>query len=236
MTDASGFSIVVPVYNEEEILEGGIRGLVAALAERGHTRFEIVLSENGSTDGTPAIASALARTNDQISVVHLPEPNFGAAVRAGIRQARFPATFLLNADWLDVDFVVRALPLLQSYSIVVGSKLRARELDQRPLVRKFGSALLTLVLKGFFSFRGADSHGLKAFRTEDVLNLLPNCRGNDIIESEILLWAQRRNYSIIEIPVGIKEVRPPRVGFFRRCVRVARELVALYLNLRRTDG
>ena len=74
-------SIVIPAYNEEEILETEIKMLILALDEAfKQLRYEVILVENGSTDHTKSIATSLALLYPQIKVISLPEGNYGNAL------------------------------------------------------------------------------------------------------------------------------------------------------------
>ncbi len=97
-------SIVAPVYNEAEGIEGFVREVRehAAALECGG-RVELVLVNDGSTDGTAAILDQLAASAPgEIRVVHLAR-NFGhgAAVAAGLDHARGNAVILMDADFQD---------------------------------------------------------------------------------------------------------------------------------------
>lgn len=225
------YTIVVPVYNEEAILEEEVTKFLRELKKLGNGGFEIILAENGSTDKTLAVAQKLAKKYREVRAIHLSSPGFGKAFRAGAEQARYPHVFLMNADWLDKKFVQKALPLLGGYAIVVGSKVMRGSKDQRPILRRLGSFALTNTLKFFFGYSGTDSHGLKAFRRKELLDLLSYCVSDEVIESELLVRASRANYPITEVPVSIKEMRPPRLSFYYRALKVLKELFQLYLAL-----
>src|SRR5690606_10773000 len=72
-------SVVIPVYNEARILEESLTELVEGLRAEGGS-FEIVLAENGSRDGTVAVAEALMPTMPELRVFSYPHPNYGAAL------------------------------------------------------------------------------------------------------------------------------------------------------------
>lgn len=226
-------SVLLPAYNEELLLQSAIDQVVAWLREH-RLAGEVLVLENGSRDQTLAIANKQATQHPEVRVLHLPEPNFGAAVRLGVTKARFTSTILLNVDWIETQFMTQALPLLQASQIVVGSKVLEPATDRRPLTRKLLSRLLTFVLHRFLGFTGSDSHGLKVFQTEAVRPIIAACQCFEIIETELLLRARRTGLSVVEIPVGVEELRAPRLSVARRCVTVARELWLLHQALRET--
>ena len=89
-------SMVVPVYNEVD----NVRPLVEAIgAAMGETPYEIVLVNDGSTDGSDAVLNAMAAEDSTIRVVHFVR-NYGqtAALTAGIRHAKSPIIVTLDAD------------------------------------------------------------------------------------------------------------------------------------------
>lgn len=232
---ALGLSLVIPVYNEEEILEREITAFISRLDKRIKLPYEIILSENGSTDSTLKIAGDLAQKYSFIKVIHAAKPHFGYAFRIGAEHSSYRYVYLLNADWLEDKFVARAIKSLKNNSLVIGSKVLNSSDDRRPLTRRAASYLLTHVLKWFFGYHGSDSHGLKAFDRATLLNLLSQCKCDEIIESELLLRGSRAGYKICEIPVSVKEIRAPRISVFLRCFKVAGELKKLYLVMRRFD-
>ncbi|MEL7368788.1 MAG: glycosyltransferase, partial [Myxococcota bacterium] len=80
-------SVIIPVHNEGPIIEGSIRELRARFEKIGRS-FEIIIAENGSTDDTVQIAEELCEQFSNIRLMRSPEPNYGAALRAGIEAAQ----------------------------------------------------------------------------------------------------------------------------------------------------
>jgi len=225
-------SIILPAYNEEALLEAAIQKAVQWCTT--HTRhWEIIVIENGSTDATLRIAKRLAKADHHLRVIHLKQPSFGRAVKKGINAAHFRKTVLLNVDWIDPHFISEAVMFLDTTDVVVGSKVLNRHADHRPWHRKLLSSLLNYSLRHFFDFTGTDSHGLKAFRTRVAQSLVLQCSSSEIIETELLLRAQHQRYRIVEVPVEIRELRPPRQGLLSRGIRVIRELIALHKALQK---
>lgn len=227
------FSIIVPVYNEELILESSIARLIEELNHETAKKYEIVLSENGSTDNTRSIIERLKKTYPHVRDLHLEKPNFGESIYQGITQARYEKIVVINVDWWDVNFIKQALHLSQKHPLVIGSKHLVKTLDRRPLGRRLASHFLTFLLQKLWGFRGTDTHGLKAIRSKRAITpILKSCVTREIIESELILRAQRQGWSTIEIPVAIEEIRPPRKSLLKRGSRVIKELIILHKNLK----
>ena len=80
-------SIIIPIYNEEAILQSAVVDLVDRLSELDEP-YELILAENGSTDDTVKIANELAERFPQLVVRSLGQPNYGEALKRGILEAR----------------------------------------------------------------------------------------------------------------------------------------------------
>src|SRR6478736_2359601 len=103
MTQPPRISIVIPVYNEEGILHAAVVDLRERLAPFGW-HYEIVLAENGSRDGTIAVADALAGKYPEVRRISVGSPNYGLALRAGILAARGDLVLCDEIDLCGVDF------------------------------------------------------------------------------------------------------------------------------------
>ncbi len=228
-------SIVIPIYNEEALLHAAVADLRVRLADVPWS-WELLLCENGSRDGTLAVAEALAARFDNIRVLCCPEPNYGRALRAGIEAARGCWVLCDEIDLCDVDFQQRAIALLQAGRVdfVIGSKLVAGANDERPWLRHLASQAYTLLLRGLLDFKGTDTHGLKAFRREALLPIVKQCViERDVFASELVIRAARAHLTIEDIPVRVLEKRPPSVKLLSRVPRVVGNLARLTWAIRR---
>jgi glycosyltransferase involved in cell wall biosynthesis len=231
--DAPAITVVIPVYNEAEILRGAVEELCRALDALGPS-YEVLLSENGSTDGTRAVLAELSGRLPQVRAIHGDEPNYGKALRSGIQAARGAVVVCDEIDLCDVDFYQRALPLLeQGADLVVGSKAMAGAADGRPLLRRAATRGLNLLLRAATGFRGTDTHGLKAFRREPMLAVTAACVvDRDLFASELVIRAGRMGRRVQEIPIALHEKRPPSIQLLRRVPRVLRGLAKLFWVIR----
>lgn len=228
------YSIVIPVFNEEALVGPATRELCAALDSRGWD-YEVLLCENGSKDGTNAVLDELARDLPRVRVLHEPEPNYGRALRHGILAARGDYVLCDEIDLCDVDFYDRALPLLRSRAadLVVGSKVLAGARDERPFVRHAGTLAINSLLRLFLGFQGTDTHGLKAFRREPLLEVVRACVvDRDLFASELVIRASRMRRKVKEIPIQVREKRRPSINLFRRVPNVMKNLARLVWVIR----
>lgn len=237
MKDELLVSIVIPIYNEEGILHSSVVDLRERLAPFGW-RYEILLAENGSRDGTLAVAAALEEKYTEVRHISVGEPNYGRALQAGILAAHGRFVICEEIDLCDVDFHRRAVGLLSAGSaqMVIGSKLISGASDERPLFRHAASIVYTSLLRGLLGFRGSDTHGLKAFVREIGTPLAGEClTDKDVFASEFVIRAYRANVAIAEIPIRVKEKRPPSINLFKRVPNVLGNLGKLTWAIRAGD-
>ncbi|MFN0062140.1 MAG: glycosyltransferase family 2 protein [Myxococcaceae bacterium] len=227
-------SVVVPVFNEEAILSDALDELVAALERRGRT-FEIILAENGSTDGTKDILKRRLKKDTRIRAIHFASPNYGAALKRGIEAALGRWVICDEIDLLDFRFYDIALPKLAQgdADLIVGSKTAQGASDRRPFVRRLATRVHNGLLRILLGFRGTDTHGLKAFRREAMLPVVKACVvDRDVFASELVVRAWRMGLRVTEVPIQLEEKRKPSVALLRRIPHVLRQLAKLVYVIR----
>jgi glycosyltransferase involved in cell wall biosynthesis len=229
-------SVVIPVFNEAAILQQAVTSLCGELdaLPAPLSNYEIVLTENGSTDATPSLLRALAQSHPRVRFLHEDEPNYGRALKRGILEARGRLVICDEIDLCDVDFYQRALPLLQAgVDLVVGSKAMHGARDRRPLVRRLATRIINALLWIATGFTGTDTHGLKAFRRDRLEEVAHACRADrDLFASELVIRAGRMGRTVREIPIALREKRPPTINLLWRVPRVLRGLLQLGWTIR----
>ncbi|MCA9538005.1 MAG: glycosyltransferase family 2 protein [Myxococcales bacterium] len=226
-------SIVIPVYNEEGIISAALADLREKLADVDFT-YEILVAENGSKDATVAIAEDFASRHPEVRVFSVGEPNYGKALREGILQARGRYVICDEIDLCDVDFYrVAIAKLREGYELVVGSKRAPGARDRRPMYRRVATQVLNGMLRVAVGFEGTDTHGLKAFRRDALLDIVRACVvDKDMFASEFVVRTHRARRRWTEVPIDLIEKRPPSVHLFRRVPNVLRNMVRLTTIIR----
>ena len=235
MTDCTPtVSIVIPVYNEEAILRAAVVDLRERLLEVPWS-FEIIIAENGSTDGTVGVAASLAAKYEEVRWFSLGEPNYGLALRRGIVEARGTFVVCDEIDLCDTVFHEAAVRVLNhgDADLVIGSKLLLGSVDARPWARNMASRVYNGLLRVSLGFHGTDTHGLKAFRRDKLLSVVDACVvDKDVFASEFVIRAYRSQVSIREIPVRVVEKRTPSINLVRRVPNVIKQLSRLAWAIR----
>jgi len=137
-------SILIPIYNEEAILEESVRDIIGGADPLGIS-YELVLCENGSKDRTVEIGERLCEEFPQLRLLRCPVPDYGEALILGIREAHGRHIVCFEIDFYDVHFIEQAHVLLKRYDAVIGSKRAVGSRDRRPFIRR-------LITWGFNSF------------------------------------------------------------------------------------
>ena len=227
-------SIVIPVYNEEAILNAAIVDLRVRLVPFAWS-YEIIIAENGSRDRTVEIAKELTAKYPEVRTLSAGEPNYGKALRLGILDARGELVLCEEIDLCDTDFHRRAVDLLDAREadMVIGSKLIGGAEDERPFLRHAASIVYTGLLRQLLGFRGTDTHGLKAFRRDALLDIVQACLvEKDVFASEFVIRAYRAELNVVEIPVRVMEKRPPSINLFKRVPNVLKSVAKLTWAIR----
>ena len=221
-------SIVIPVYNEEKILESAVKEIVVE-ADKLNIDYELIICENGSKDRTLEIGKNLSTVYPQVRAIHCPEPNYGAALELGILKSIGENVVCFEIDFWDGPFIEIAKVLLRKYDAVIGSKAAKGARDRRPLIRRIITHSFNLFLRLAYGFQGTDTHGIKAFKREKSINIVNDCKtSKDIFATELILRMERAGFYMCEIPLEIEERRPPTIGLLKRVPSTIKNLFTLW--------
>lgn len=191
-------SVVLPCLNEAESVGLCVTQALSAL-QRAGISGEVVVIDNGSTDGSAEIARALGA-----AIVAEARPGYGSALRAGIAAAAGEVVVMADADFTyDLDRTPNLVwPILDGEADLVIGTRRVASRESMPLLHRFlGTPLLTFLI-GRATDRNVvtDSQsGFRAFRRDALLGLGLRAAGMEFA-SEMLIRAVRAGWRIQEIP------------------------------------
>ncbi len=225
-------SLVLPAYNEEANLQFVVNEALEELP-KNFAGFEIIVVNDGSKDGTPAIAERLAAENPGLVKVihHHPNRGYGAALSSGFKAAQGDYLMFMDSDR---QFKAADVQLLAPYvgkaDIIAGYRKKRNDPFYRFLI---GYTFNTVVTSLFgIHLRDIDC-GFKIFRA-GMLKQMELTSPGALINTEIHAKAQRQGHSIIE--VGVNHY-PRLVGnqsgaSVKVIVRAMRETLALWWRMR----
>jgi glycosyltransferase involved in cell wall biosynthesis len=213
---ATELTILMPCLNEAETLAACIREAQAYL-DRSGVQGEILIADNGSTDGSQAIGLSLG-----VRVIDVPVRGYGAALQAGIAAAHGRYVIMGDAD-MSYDF--SALQpfvdcLLAGADLVMGNRFNGRiEPRAMPLLHRYlGNPVLSFLGRLFFKIHIGDFHcGLRGFARERILALGLTSPGMEFA-SEMVVRASRAGYAVAEVPTRLRpdgRSRPPHLRTWR---------------------
>jgi glycosyltransferase involved in cell wall biosynthesis len=231
-TRVRSLSVVIPVHNEEQILRDTVDRVGAGLAALGLESWEVILAENGSTDGTREVARELARSRPWVRVLTSDTADYGAAMRAGLLAATGQVVVNFDADYYDLDFVRLALAV-DAHVVVAGKGIPGAE-DARRLSRRLISRGFAWLVRRVLGVRVPETHGMKVFRREAVAPLVPKVEATkDLFDTELLARAERAGLRIVTVPVRTVELRRSRTAILSRVPRTLWGLLRMRARLRR---
>ena len=229
-------SVVIPVYNEEGILRGSVLELQEKLRPF-KCSYEILICENGSRDRTVEIGREIEVEHPEVRLLSVGQPNYGLAMKTGILEARGTFVVCDEIDLCDTEFYARALALLErtDTDLVVGSKCMVGSNDQRPLVRRLGTRVYNQLLRTSCGYNGTDTHGLKAFKREALVETARRCiLDRDVFASEFVIRAHKEKKKVVEIPFAVREKRPPSINLVKRVPHVLKSVARLAASVRQS--
>jgi hypothetical protein len=210
-------TVVLPCLNEAETVEICVRKAAAGL-ERLGVHGEVVVSDNGSVDGSQALAEA-----GGARVVHAPIPGYGGALMAGIEAAQGEYIIMGDADdSYDLsDLGPFITELRAGRDEVIGNRFRGgiKPGAMPPLHKYLGNPVLSWLGRVLFGLREVgDFHcGLRGFN-RDRIQALGLCMPGMEFASELVIRAALARYSIAEVPTTLSpdgRSRPPHLRTWR---------------------
>src|SRR6266700_8307127 len=203
-------TILMPCLNESETIEICIRRAKRLLDAQG-IDGEILISDNGSTDGSQEIAR-----HSGARVVHCPVRGYGAALQYGIEHAE--GCFIIMGDSDDSYHFDEAWPMVEmlrrGYDVCMGTRLKGTIMpDAMPVLNRYlGNPVLTGIGKVLFRTDLSDFHcGMRAFRREKVLGLNLVTTGMEWA-SEMVIKSTLAGMKMTEVPITLHKdgrSRPP---------------------------
>lgn len=208
--------IVVPVFNEERVLEPSVRSLRSYLDRVFPFSTVVTIVDNGSTDATASVAAQLERDLDGVRAMSLEAKGRGRALRAA--WSRSEAQVVAYMD-VDLSSSLNALlplvaPVLSDHSTIsIGSRLARGARVVRSRKRDLISRSYNLLLKVLLHSRFSDAQcGFKAASADVARQLLSEVEDDEwFFDTEFLLSAQRHGLRINEVPVDWVEDSDSRV-------------------------
>jgi hypothetical protein len=227
------FSVVVPVFNEEEIVLNSA-AQIYDICKRKNLDFELIFVENGSIDKTLPLIETFILEKDECKVLSLELANYGNALKQGFLNAVNQIVISFDIDYFSEDFLEEALKLKNTYSAITASKRLIKSDDGRRFIRRLATFTFVILLKILFKTKLSDTHGMKAVRKNSIMSQIDNVVSTqDLFDTELLIRIERNGEQILEIPAVISEIRPSVSVIYKRIPRTVKSLIRLRTQLSR---
>tara|TARA_B100001057_G_scaffold499148_1_gene608737 strand:- start:1690 stop:2424 length:735 start_codon:yes stop_codon:yes gene_type:complete len=227
----NNFSVVIPVFNEEEIFLDSANKIYNICKEFDKP-FEIIFSENGSTDKTVNLIQTFINDKDDCYMIKNDVANYGLALKNGFNNAKYELIISFDIDYFSQKFLEQSLGLKDEFVALVASKRLSESEDERTIVRKLATSSFVLILKILFRTTLSDTHGMKAIRRDNIQKEINNVISTqDIFDTELLIRIEKSGFKIQEVPAKVNEIRPSVSVIFKRIPRTLKSLFKLRYQL-----
>ena len=222
-------SVCIPMYNENRVIASTAKTL-SEYMQAHFSDYEIIFFSDGSTDGCDETVRALQLPCVKV-ISNTENRGKGYSVRAAMREADGDIRLFTDADLAYGTDVIRQIAdtfeANPQAELVIGSRnLRKDGYEGYTFFRKLASKIYIRVLCFAGGFRLSDSQcGCKAFSKKAVETIFPRCEVDRFaFDFEIILWAAKYGYPIVEVPVRVITHGESKVRVFRDTFRMLKDL------------
>lgn len=229
-------SIIIPAYNENRKIERAARAAVAELSRIAYD-YEVIIAEDGSSDGTYETAARLAENDRHIRLLHSGDrQGRGQALNRAIKAARGEVVCYIDADLAtdmshlgDLVDAVRC----EGYDLATGSRLMPESDTGRSAVRLVASIGYNTLVRLILRSRLYDHQcGFKALKKESTATVLDKVRDNHWFwDTELLVRGQRAGLKAKEIPVIWREADSTKVNVLKDSYNMGSKIIKLWWDL-----
>jgi glycosyltransferase involved in cell wall biosynthesis len=225
-------SVFFPCYNEQENVHRTVEKALEVM-EKLNADFEVIIVDDGSSDGTGQIADEIAVRDDRVKVVHHQHNlGYGAALQSGFKTATKEFVFYTDGDGqFDINEMPSLLSMMEQYDIVSCYRLNRRD----PTIRKINGWCWTKLVCFMFGLKIRDIDCAFKLYKREIFNKIELSSTGALIDAEILTRATRKGYRITQ--KGVHHY--PRISgrqsgaSIRVILRAFKELFRLQSRIRR---
>ena len=241
MTQTKGtiqVTVIFPAFNEAPWLETAVEKTTEALSKFVHS-YEIIVAEDGATDGTDKIAERFSQNNPSVKHLHGDERlGRGVALNNAFQKSAGDVIVYMDVDLAtNLKHLQPLVDVIQAegFDIVTGSRLLRESKVQRSFRRAITSKSYNFWVRKILGSKLRDHQcGFKAFKRETVMPLLQEVNAKHWFwDTEILVRAQRKGLKVKEIPVEWKSGRKTKVSLMKDSFNMGKQVLQLWWKLRK---
>ncbi len=234
-------SLVIPIYNENSIIEDAIKTFSGYMAS-AFEDWELIFVDDGSTDGCAAAVNAAASSNPHIRLCsYTPNRGKGYAVRTGMLSAEGDIILFTDCDnAYGTDALGKMISVFSDSEadIVIGSRNLSKDgYEGYTFIRRLASKTYIKLIALAAGFRLSDSQcGIKGFRRAAARRIFTNCEVDRFaFDLEVIMIANKLGYRIEEMPVKIVNHRESKVNVLRDSVKMLRDVRRMKKRIQKQD-
>jgi len=246
--DGIFLSVIIPAYNEETNIRLGALDKVLHFLERQKFTWEVIISDDGSTDASSALLDTFAGQNKGFRILHNPHRGKAGTVVAGVKEAKGSIVLFSDLDQATpLSELAKLLPFFdQKYDVVIGSRSSHRE--GAPLSRIIMARGFMLIKSIVLGLGITDTQcGFKAFTAEAAKRIVSGLKlygnpseteGSKVtagFDVELLFLAKSMGYRIREVPVEWHYVETRRVNPVTDSLHGLRDVLLVRWNAMRGE-
>jgi glycosyltransferase involved in cell wall biosynthesis len=227
-------TIIIPVHNEEKRLSKGVHRIMEYCGSQNWD-FELLVVEDGSTDGTVRLANDLITKYNNLKLIsNKKRLGKGGAIKHGVIAAAKELICYMDADLsADPSELNRLLLFINQFDLVIGSRILRGELPpiKRPLIRSFLSHCYSKMFRTMFMTIPVHDPqcGLKLFKSDAAQNILANTETNGFaFDCEILVKACNLGLTIKEVPIVWEHQYGSKVSMLREILIMGKDLLSVW--------
>jgi glycosyltransferase AglD len=230
-------SLVLPAYNEVDYLQPAVEKTIQALNDFSDS-YEVIIAEDGSTDGTAERAEEIAQKNPVIRHIHREKRlGRGTALNNAFKQSNGEVMVYMDLD-LATDLrylkpLVEALTV-EGYDFSTGSRMMAESQAERTMSRSLSSKTYNFLVRHMLGSKLQDHQcGFKAFKKEPLMLLLDQVEATHWFwDTEIMVRAHRQGFKIKEIAVEWKSGKDTKVNLFKDSWNMFWQIMGLWWKIK----
>ena len=230
-------SVVLPAYNEVDYLKPAVEKTIAALNEFVKS-YEIIIAEDGSTDGTADLATELEKAYPCVKHIHREvRLGRGTALNNAFQNSKGEVLVYMDLDLAtDLKYLkplVEAITF-EGYDFSTGSRMLAESRAERTFSRGFSSKTYNFLVRRMLGSKLRDHQcGFKAFRRKPLLDLLGDVEATHWFwDTETMVRGYRHGYKIKEIPVEWKSGKDTKVNLAKDAWSMFWQVLSLWWKLK----
>lgn len=221
-------TLIIPMYNESSIIADTAK-TVSDYMQNNFTSYEIIFSDDGSRDDSANIVRNLCLPSVKV-IGYEKNRGKGCAIRTAMLEASGDIVMFTDADLAyGTDVIKRVYEALSQSdaNMLIGSRNLSKDgYEGYTFIRKIMSKIYIKVLCMVGGFKLSDSQcGCKAYKQEAAKRIFERCKVDGFaFDFESILWAQKFDYKIIELPVKIVNHRESTVNVIKDTFKMLGDL------------